>query len=285
MSLLSFDQLLNATQRFWRVTCAPTFTDNSAPGNPVSSHIVNGGGSAGDASSGIVPTSASTGFQAFSPTANAASSDRAYIAGAEIQSYQCANRAMVCDCVYMAGQFSAASITSFSLTSQPSYAARLPARPDAPSSPHYGGLCLFVEGVGGTGAASNIRVGYTNQNGVSGKVTPQFTHNCYEYRMTQAPLAAGDSGVQKVDTVYVDSAAVGGLFNVMVLRPLFWFWEASIWAHNGADLSDCMFRVVSMEELGLPVVSLDAAVMIAHHDGAASVSYSATAANLLVRVG
>lgn len=100
------------------------------------------------------------------------------------------------------------------LSAQPSYSGRLPIAGD------YTGLELWLETVTAFTGNQSIRVRYLDQGGAAGDtgtlalgVAPTLG------RMTQLPLAAGDSGVQQITNVDATVATVG-TFNVHVLRHL-----------------------------------------------------------------
>ncbi len=99
--------------------------------------------------------------------------------------------------------------TTFS--AQPSYLARLP-------SADYFGLLLCIE-VAGNGLAFSGSASYTNQSGVSGRTTA-WTMSTNTYGIGILPMQAGDSGVQRVDSVTVTAIGGNGNFSIFVMRPL-----------------------------------------------------------------
>jgi len=101
-----------------------------------------------------------------------------------------------------------------SLTSQPDFAGRVP-------SGDYGGLELWVEQVTAATGNQAVNVTYTDQDGNAGAVTGVVGIGAAPTvgRMWQLPLAAGDSGIQRIQTI-VGSVATVGTFNVHVMRPL-----------------------------------------------------------------
>ena len=95
-----------------------------------------------------------------------------------------------------------------------------------------------------TGTAWTCHITYTDQGGVTGVAGPDLPTMAAAAlpigRMYQLPLAAGDSGLQKIESVVVTNggtAMTAGTFNVMVLRPL-WFGRVAV--ANGGDVHDLL---------------------------------------------
>lgn len=162
---------------------------------------------------GIVPTNASSGYPTIYPF-----SGTGYITAVEASlSHSAAAfigyRYIIADLLWYAGSYNTSNV---SLSSQPSFSSRLPGG-------SYQGLQLWSEGIGGAGNTTTFDVGYTNQSGTTGRQTGAFDINPAAssnvgLEAYQFPLQAGDTGVQKVDSVTVN----GGLYsaNLMILRPL-----------------------------------------------------------------
>lgn len=135
-----------------------------------------------------------------------------YITSVEYSS-NIATRGMVADLLFKSGahNFNAAD----TLTSQPSYSARIPGL-------DYKGTQIWLETVTAFTGAQTITITYTNQSGVAGQTTGAqvgLVTASQIGRMVCVPLAAGDSGVQKIESV-TSTVATVGTFNVLVLRPL-----------------------------------------------------------------
>jgi hypothetical protein len=83
-----------------------------------------------------------------------------------------------------------------------------------------------------------VTVTYTNQDGTTGRSTGSFAPGLAPTlgRCFQLPLAAGDTGVQKIESV-VSTVASVGTFNINVLRPL---WSNRITIANGMGIDDVL---------------------------------------------
>jgi hypothetical protein len=148
------------------------------------------------------------------------------------------------DRLFLAGAYAFNAATT--LASQPSFATRVP-------NTDYKGLELWAEQVTAATGNQAVSVNYTNQVGTTGKTTgatgigsAQTVGRCW-----QLPLAAGDSGIQKIESV-TGSTATAGTFNIMVLRPL---WQARVQIANGGDIHDLL-------RTGAPVVPATAALYV-----------------------
>ena len=186
------------------------------------------------ATTGVVPTDATTGY----PLLNAfGGSATGYLTRVQFAS-SVVGRLELWDRLFGINVSLAAAATT-TLASQASYAARVPGGV-------YNGLRIFLEMTTAAAAATTVTVTYTNQDGTTGRTTGAtaslsgFTVN----RLVELPLQAGDSGVQKIETVVVGGTAGAGAVNVIVLRPL---WTARVAIANGGD-------VHGPDKTGMPVV-------------------------------
>jgi hypothetical protein len=116
------------------------------------------------------------------------------------------------DMLFKAGAYAFNAATT--LASQPSYSARIPGA-------DYGGTQIWLETVTAFTGNQSIAVTYTNQSGTTGRTTGTIATGVAPTvgRMLQLPLQAGDTGVQKIESVTSTIATVG-TFNVLVLRQL-----------------------------------------------------------------
>lgn len=154
-----------------------------------------------------------------------------------------AERLELWDKVYSVGiataQF-AAAIHTETLSSQPSYLARTP---DGVGK----GLRIFVEITTTMSAtATTVNVTYNNQAG-AGKtaVATASLSGFVAGRWVELSLAAGDSGVQQINSVIIGGASnAAGVANIIVARPL-WTNGARIVNANGVD---------GIDRTGMPVV-------------------------------
>jgi hypothetical protein len=178
---------------------------------------------------GVVPTDATAGV----PVINAFSgSNTGYISAIDFGN-TVASRLRLCDLLFKAGAYSFNS--NVSLSAQPSYSSRVPGGTD------FKGTEIWVECVTAFTGNMSVAVTYTNQDGTTGRTTGTVATGVAPTvgRMIQLPLQAGDTGVQKIESV-VGSVATVGTFNVLVLRPL---WMGRVRAANdgyshGPDLTD-----------------------------------------------
>jgi hypothetical protein len=193
---------------------------------------------------GTVPVAGDTGFPTIQPfTGNAHITWWEFGALLEAASSS-AGRIMVHDRLWQAGPFSINTTTTFA--SQPSYAGRIP-------NSDYSGLQLWIEGNAQSGTPG-ITVTYTNQSGVAGRSTT-FTMTSLggAAGSVQVPLASGDSGVQKVESISLTNVAGSGTVNLFVARPLLW---GRIEQNNG------YMRSEGLENTGMPQVFSDTAFAV-----------------------
>jgi hypothetical protein len=160
----------------------------------------------GNTANGVVPTDATNGY----PVITAASATK-YLSAVEYAS-TVASRLRLFDRVFACGAYAFNANTA--LSSQPSYAGRLPGTV-------YSGLEIWVEQVTTATGNQAVNVTYTDQDGNTGATTGAVGIAAAPTvgRCWQLPLAAGDSGLQVVTNV-TGTVASAGTFNVMVLRPL-----------------------------------------------------------------
>jgi hypothetical protein len=234
MAIDTLDKYIGAAkQRFtWMKTgtrtlvAAQAYTTFDLAGNP-------GGGTLniGNTANGLVPTDATTGY----PVIATFSGNTGYLSKVEFGS------TVACcfdlyDRLFAAGAYAYNSGTT-SLSSQPSYSGRV-------IGSNYGGLQVWMEVVTAMTSATawTVHVTYTDQDGGTGAVGPDLPTMAAAAlpigRMYQLPLAAGDSGIQKIESVVVTTgSATAGSFNVMVLRPL---WFGRVISANGGDTHDLL---------------------------------------------
>lgn len=156
-----------------------------------------------------------------------------------------AGRLRLFDMLFKAGAYAFNANTT--LASQPSYSSRIPGA-------DYKGTQIWIETVTVFTGNLSIAVTYTNQDGTAGRTTGTVATGLAPTvgRMIQLPLQAGDTGVQKIESVVATIATVG-TFNVLVLRPL---WGGRIRSVNDGD-------VHGPDKTGLPVVFQDSALFVA----------------------
>jgi len=142
------------------------------------------------------------------------------------------------------------ALSTFTLATQASYSSRVP------GGTNYSGLRLFLEITTAlaTATALTVTVTYTNQAGTTGRTTGAVTMANYTVdRWIELPLQAGDSGIQKIDTVVLGgTVATAGAFNVIVARPL---WTNRVNIANGGGLD-------GIDRTGMPIVYNTSALVV-----------------------
>lgn len=198
---------------------------------------------------GVVPDDTTTGTM---PINAYGGGNTGYLANVDFGS-TVACRLSLYDMVFKAGAY--AFNAAVSLSSQPSYAARMP-------NTDYTGTQIWLETVTAFTGNQTIAVTYTNAAGTAGQTTGTIATGVAPTvgRMLQLPLAAGDVGVQKIESVTSTIATVG-TFNVLVLREL---WSGRVTAINGGGNA-------GPDLTGLPIVPATAALymLVAADNGVA----------------
>jgi hypothetical protein len=160
--------------------------------------------SIGNTANGLVPDNTTTGAAAIGAFAGTG-----YLIGIEALG-AATMRIGIYDRLFHCGSYNFND--SISLSAQPSFGARVP---------DYTGLQLFVECNAATTGALSVAVTYTNQDGTAAQSTGTVSVGALVARqMVQLPLAAGDVGVQKIESV-TGTVATAGTFNIIVARPLY----------------------------------------------------------------
>lgn len=196
---------------------------------------------AANTANGVVPTDALAG----TPNINAfAGGAKGYLGSVEFQnSVPC--RMELHDCLFRAGAY--AFNAAVTLASQPSYASRVPGGTD------FKGTEIWLEAVTAFTGNQTIVVTYTNQDGTTGRTTGSIATGVAPIagRMLRLPLQAGDTGVQKIESV-TSSVPTVGTFNVLVTRQL---WAGRVPVANGGDTHDFV-------KTGMPEVFADSCLML-----------------------
>jgi hypothetical protein len=198
--------------------------------------------SPGNTANGLVPTSSTSGFPLIN---NFGVSNKGYLGVMDFgNSVAC--RMMLFDRLFHAGSYTFSS--NVTLTAQPSFSGRVPGGTD------FTGCELWIECATAFTGTLTVTITYTNQSGTAGKSTGAFSVGSALTvgRMIQIPLAAGDTGVQKIESV-IASVATAGTFNVMVIRPL---WSGRVKISNDGDLH-------GIDRTGLPELFVTSALQLA----------------------
>ncbi len=163
---------------------------------------------------GVVPTDAVAGFP---PIADFNGGAVGYISRAELFLDRSATLRIV-DTLWKGGAYTFnANVT---LSAQPAISQRCPDYPGSGSVFGKGTEIWLEQVTVGTGNQT-VTVTYTDSDGVTGRTTGAVTASAALIvgRCFNLPLQAGDSGVQKIESV-VGSVATVGTFNVLIVRPL-----------------------------------------------------------------
>lgn len=222
---------------------------------------------AGAATTGSVPTDAVAGFPIINAFGGAATG---YLTGAEF-TCSVASRMALDDILWWSAGVSLLTAATTTFSTQPSYSSRVPGGTD------YTGLKLFVEIASITTAGTagpTVTVTYTNQAGTAARTTGAVAlgimATAWVGRWIELPLQSGDSGIQKVESITVNTVATGNTVltgNVIVARPL---WSARVSVANGGDSHDPF-------KCGFPICYADMAVaMRVYPDGASTGSPDVT---------
>lgn len=251
MAIATLDQYIAAIKQ--RVNIDKIASVTTVAAIPFSVFDQNGNPGAGtlagtSTSAGVVPTDATAGCPTIS-----FSSGTGYLSKVEFGS-SVASRLSVFDLLFKAGAYAYTAGTT-TLSAQPSYLGRCPSG--------HGDSCeiwIEVSTAFVTGTSWQVQITYTNSAGVTGRTSiisaAQAAAALTVRKMFQIALQAGDSGVDKIESVIVTNggtAMTAGNFNVLVLRPL---WTSGrVRLANDGDIHD-------MLKTGLPVVYLDSALFL-----------------------
>jgi len=195
------------------------------------------GGSVGNTANGLVPVSGAGDFPYIAPVGSGA----AYITNASFSVDGASGGIMVYlfDRLFHAGSYSFFGTNVTTLTSQPSFAARIP-------NSDYSGLRLFAEPVvSGGGAGCSIKIDYTNQAGTTGRSTGTISLSGTTVQGPDAyrlPLQSGDSGIQRIDAITTSGGATSTT-NVFLARPLL------IWRGEGPSTDSRRLDVLGMPRI------------------------------------
>lgn len=200
---------------------------------------------------GVVPTDATAGCPIIG-----FSTGLGYLSGVSFAN-TVTGRLMAADMLFKAGAYAYNSGTT-TLSSQPAYSSRIPNAGAAAAD--WAGTQIWIEvSTAFTSATTwSVQVTYTNQAGTTGRPTittgSLAAANLTIGKMLQLALQAGDTGVQKIESVIVTTgAAAAGAFNVLVLRQL---WDGRVNIVNGGDLHGFGFT-------GMPQLWTDSALIVA----------------------
>lgn len=236
MSILSLDDYIAATKKEVQFTKTGAVSATAGGWTSVFSAAGSPGGvglSPGNTANGIVPTELSPGY----PRLSLGGLNDAYLSRVEFGStVPC--RIALFDRIFVAGPYAFNANTT--LSSQPSYASRLPYKPDGVTK-DYDGLEIWVEQVTAATGNQAVNVSYTIFDPLS---QTEKTRLSGAVGIGSAPLIArcwripiiDYSSVMKINAV-TGSVASAGTFNVMILRRL---WTGRVSVANGGDVHDML---------------------------------------------
>lgn len=189
---------------------------------------------------GVVPTNATAGYPTIKAFGGGASG---YLGRVEVKN-TVVGLISLYDRLFLAGAY--AFNASTTLASQPSYSSRVP------GGTNFVGTEIWIEAVTAFTGNLSVAVTYTNQDGTTGRTTGTIATGAALIvgRCLQLPLQAGDTGVEKIESVTGTIATVG-TFNVMVLRPLTPYMRIPV--ANGGDVYDFL-------KIGMPEVYANSAL-------------------------
>lgn len=244
MAITTLDQYIAAASQ--RVTLCRTASRTSVAAIPFGVFDLAGNPGAGtlavgNTANGIVPTDATAGY----PVINAFGAGNAgYLAGVQFGS-SVACRMTLFDTLFAAGAF--AFNANVTLASQPSFASRVLGGNDFTNTE------IWIEAVTAFTGNQSIAVTYTNQYGVTGRTTGTIATGVAPIvgRMLRLPLQAGDTGVQKIESV-VSTVSTAGTFNLYVMRRL---WSGRVRVANDGDAHDFL-------KTGMPQLFADSALRL-----------------------
>lgn len=217
MTIINIDGLIAAVKR--NVVIQKTASRTAVANIPFSVHDLAGSPGAGtlavgNTANGIVPDDTIAGYPALATPAS-----NLYLNRVSAKS-SVACWLDVYDCLFSAGAYAFNADTT--LASQPGFSGRVP-------NGSYNGLELWLEAVTAFTGNQSVQINYLDQDGNAGDTGVVATGVApIVGRMLMMPLAAGDSGIQRINRVR-SSVSSAGTFNVHIMR---WLWGCRV---NGAN--------------------------------------------------
>ena len=256
MAITTLDGYIGASKQ--RIPFVKTATRTSVALIPFSVFDLAGNPGAGtlagtSTTNGVEPTDATAG----TPTINAfGSGNTGYLTKVEYYS-SVLSYLYLYDMQFKGGNYAYNSGTT-TLSSQPDISNRCPDYPG--SGTVFGnGNEIWIEVVAAMTSATawQVQVTYTNSAGTTGRTSivsaAQAAAALTVGKMFQIALQAGDSGVQKIESVIVTTgAAAAGSFNVLIMRKL---WSNRIAIANSGGIDDIL-------KTGAPIVYADSALVL-----------------------
>jgi len=197
---------------YTKSTFQTTIASSSFSSFNISGNFATGVLDVGNTANGLVHTDATAGYPSLPKWS---SSYKAYLDRVEVLASS-GSLWTIYDRLFVCGAYAFNANTT--LASQPSFSSRVP-------NTNYNECQLWCEQVTASTGVQTPTITYMDQDGNTGATTGAFGPNTAQQivgQCWQMPLAAGDSGIQKVESV-LGGTASAGTFNVMILRPLITF--------------------------------------------------------------
>lgn len=201
----------------------------------------------GNTANGRVPTDGTVGSLTGGVGFQCVSNGPLYLTGIEGTQINAApGHVIFYDRLFHAGSYAFNAATS--LSSQPSYSSRV--------GGVFVGTQIWIECASNYTGSQTLTVTYTDQSGNAGHTTGAVVVGLISAgMMVQLPLAAGDSGVSKIESV-TSTVISAGTFNVLVIRPLailnFVYDQAGGWLEGLARKT--------LTTVGMPVIPVEACI-------------------------
>jgi hypothetical protein len=227
MAITTFDQYLGAHKQYIQISKTASVT--TVAGQPATTFTAAGfpgaGSTPGNTTTGVVPTSATTGF----PTIDApAGSNKLYLSRVEAYSSVAATLAIY-DVLFWAGPTTipTSGTTTVSLSTRPSFATRLPFLADGTTRDYRQTELWAWASTAWSNHAHTLAITYTDQAGNTGASTGNVsTQNRAINRLMRMPWAADDYGTRDLEEYAVNGiASASGAVVVMVMRRL---WQGRV---------------------------------------------------------
>ena len=240
MAIASLDDYISATKNIIQYSKLITI---SSGGSSTKESIYQVAGNPGQGvlagtstTSGVLITNSTAGFPSFY-----VSGTNVYLTRVSLVS-SVACSIIIQDLIYKAGAYSFNS--NVTLSSQPSISGRV-------INSNYNEVSMYIEGVTATTGSLSVTITYTNQSGTTGRSSTLTGQSLIAGKLIRVPLQAGDTGVQKVESV-VAAVATAGTFNVLLVRDLY---IGRIYSNNGSCIG-------SLEYIGLPEILPTSAINV-----------------------
>jgi hypothetical protein len=255
MAITTLDGYLGAFKQ--RVTIAKTNSVTTVAGQPSTTFDRAGFPAAGalnpnQITNGLVPTDATTGY----PTIQAFNgSNKGYITRVEA-TWPVAGSLAIYDVLFETGQVTipTSGTTVTSLTSQPSYATRVPYKSDG-TNRDYTQCELWARpgSVAWSNHAHSVTVTYVDQDNNTAEATANLsTQNIIINRLIRVPLNAQDNGVRQINSFTLNGVtSAAGNVVIAVMRPL---WMGRIYGPGGGQWGP--------DQTGMPEVFADSALLL-----------------------